>query len=128
MKMISKVRSFSTKAVHAGEKRDPSTGAVVAPIYETSVFAFSSTKGLIDVMSEKTEGYTYTRYGNPTVRTVERKVAELEGAEDMAVFSSGMAAIAATVFALVSSGDHVVSTRDLYGGTLEFFLLCRRSS
>ena len=119
--MVSKGKGFSTKAVHAGEKRDPSTGAVVTPIYETSVFAFSSTKELIDVMSEKAEGYIYTRYGNPTVRTVERKMAELEGAEDAAVFSSGMAAITTTIFTLVSSGDHVVSTRDLYGGTLEFF-------
>ena len=119
--MVSKGKGFSTKAVHAGEKRDPSTGAVVTPIYETSVFAFSSTKELIEVMSEKAEGYIYTRYGNPTVRTVERKMAELEGAEDVAVFSSGMAAITTTIFTLVSSGDHVVSTRDLYGGTLEFF-------
>jgi cystathionine beta-lyase/cystathionine gamma-synthase len=121
IELVSKGKSFSTKAVHAGEKRDPSTGAVVTPIYETSVFAFSSTKELIDVMSEKAEGYIYTRYGNPTVRTVERKMAELEGAEDVAVFSSGMAAIATTIFTLVSAGDHVVSTRDLYGGTLAFF-------
>ncbi|MDH5636709.1 MAG: aminotransferase class I/II-fold pyridoxal phosphate-dependent enzyme [Candidatus Bathyarchaeota archaeon] len=119
--MVSKGKGFSTKAVHAGEKRDPSTGAVVTPIYETSVFAFSRTKELIDVMSGKKGGYIYTRYGNPTVRTVERKMAELEGAEDVAVFSSGMAAIATTIFTLVSSGDHVVSTRDLYGGTLAFF-------
>jgi len=121
IEMVSKGKGFSTKAVHAGEKRDPSTGAVVTPIYETSVFAFSRTKELIDVMSGKKGGYIYTRYGNPTVRTVERKMAELEGAEDVAVFSSGMAAIATTIFTLVSSGDHVVSTRDLYGGTLAFF-------
>ena len=119
--MISRDRGFSTKAVHAGEKRDPSAGPVVAPIYETSVFAFSKTRELIDVMSEKKEGYTYTRYGNPTITTVERKMAELEGAEDAALFSSGMAAITTTIFTLVSHGDHVVSTRDLYGGTLEFF-------
>ena len=119
--MVSKGKGFSTKAVHAGEKRDPSTGAVVTPIYETSVFAFSRTKELIDAMSGKKGGYIYTRYGNPTVRTVERKMVELEGAEDVAVFSSGMAAIATTIFTLVSSGDHVVSTRDLYGGTLAFF-------
>jgi len=118
---MSEDKGFSTKAVHAGEKQDPSTGAVVTPIYETSVFAFSNTKELINVMSEKAEGYIYTRYGNPTVRTVERKMAELEGAEDVAVFSSGMAAIATTMLTLTSSGDHVVSTRDLYGGTLEFF-------
>ena len=121
IELVSKGKGFSTKAVHAGEKQDPSTGAVVTPIYETSVFAFSNTKELINVMSEKAEGYIYTRYGNPTVRAVERKMAELEGAEDVAVFSSGMAAIATTIFTLVSSGDHVVSTLDLYGGTLAFF-------
>jgi len=119
--MTLKSKGFSTRAVHAGEQRDPSTGSVITPIYETSVFGFSSTKELIDVMSEKAEGYIYTRYGNPTVRTVERKMAELEGAEDAAVFSSGMAAIATTVLTLTSSGDHVVSTRDLYGGTLALF-------
>ena len=119
--MVSKSKGFSTRAVHAGEERDPSTGAVIAPIYETSVFGFSSTKELIDVMSEKTEGYVYTRYGNPTVRTVERKMVELEGAEDAAVFSSGMAAIATTMLTLTSSGNHIVSTRDLYGGSLALF-------
>ena len=119
--MASKDRGFSTKAVHAGDRRDGSTGAVVEPIYETSVFAFSSTKQLVDVMSEKAEGYVYTRYGNPTTTSVEAKMAELEQTEDAAVFSSGMAAIATTLFTLVSSGDHVVSTRDLYGGTLELF-------
>jgi len=119
--MVSKGKGFSTKAVHAGEKRDPTTGAIATPIYETSVFAFSNTRELIDVISEKMEGYMYTRYGNPTVRTVEKKMAELEGAGDVAAFSSGMAAISATVFTLVSAGNHVVSTRDLYGGTLTFF-------
>jgi len=119
--MTSKTQGFSTRAVHAGEKRDPSTGAVITPIYETSVFGFSNTKELIDAMSEKVEGYTYTRYGNPTVATVERKMIELEGSEDAAVFSSGMAAITTTMLTLTSSGDHVVSTRDLYGGTLAFF-------
>ncbi|MGB8780023.1 MAG: aminotransferase class I/II-fold pyridoxal phosphate-dependent enzyme [Candidatus Bathyarchaeia archaeon] len=119
--MVSKGMGFSTKAVHAGDKRGSSSGAVVEPIYETSVFAFSSTKQLVDVMGEKAEGYVYTRYGNPTTRSVEDKMAELEQSEDAAVFSSGMAAIATTFFTLVSSGDHVVSTRDLYGGTLEFF-------
>ena len=119
--MVTRSKGFSTRAVHAGEERDPSTGAIIAPIYETSVFGFSSTKELIDVMSEKAEGYVYTRYGNPTVRTVERKMLELEGAEDAAVFSSGMAAIATTMLTIASSGDHVVSTRDLYGGTLAFF-------
>ena len=119
--MVSKSKGFSTKAIHAGERRDPTTGAIVTPIYETSVFGFSNTKELIDVMAEKSGGYIYTRYGNPTWRAVEEKMAELEGAEDAAVFSSGMAAITTTLFTLVSSGDHVISTRDVYGGTLTFF-------
>lgn len=119
--MASRDKGFSTKAVHAGDRRGSSTGPVVEPIYETSVFAFSSTKQLVDVMGEKAAGYVYTRYGNPTTTSVENKMSELEQSEDAAVFSSGMAAIATTFFTLVSSGDHVVSTRDLYGGTLEFF-------
>ena len=119
--MVSEDGGFSTLSVHAGETRDPQTGAVVTPIYETSVFAFSNTRELIEVIGGGAAGYVYTRYGNPTVRAAEKKIAELEGAEDSAVFSSGMAAITTTLFTLVSSGDHVVSTLDLYGGTLEFF-------
>lgn len=119
--MVSEDEGFSTLSVHAGETRDPQTGAVATPIYETSVFAFSNTRKLIEVIGGGAAGYVYTRYGNPTVRAAEKKIAELEGAEDSAVFSSGMAAITTTLFTLVSSGDHVVSTLDLYGGTLEFF-------
>ena len=119
--MTRKNSGFSTKAVHAGEKWDPATGAAITPIYETSVFGFSSTKQLIDVMNQKAEGYVYTRYGNPTWKVAEEKVAELEAAEDGTVFSYGMAAIATTIFTLASSGDHVVSTRDVYGGTLSLF-------
>lgn len=118
--MTSKSRGFSTDSVHGGEFRD-FKGAVVSPIYETSVFAFSSTRELIDVISEKTEGYIYTRFDNPTVRAVERKVALLEEAEDAAAFSSGMAAITTAILTLVSAGDHIVASRDLYGGTLTFF-------
>ncbi|MEM0357188.1 MAG: aminotransferase class I/II-fold pyridoxal phosphate-dependent enzyme [Candidatus Bathyarchaeia archaeon] len=118
--MASKEFGFSTKAVRGGEKPD-SVGAVSTPIYETSVFAFTSTKRLIDVISEKAEGYLYTRFDNPTVRAVEQKMAVLENAEDAAAFSSGMAAITTTILTLVSSGDHIVASMDLYGGTLTFF-------
>jgi methionine-gamma-lyase len=118
--MAIKSLGFSTKAVRGGEKLD-SVGAVATPIYETSVFAFTSTKGLIDVISERAEGYLYTRYDNPTVRAVEKKMAILEGSEDAAAFSSGMAAITTTVLTMVSKGDHVVASMDLYGGTLTFF-------
>jgi len=119
--MVSEDKGFSTKSVHAGEKPDANTGAVATPIYETSVFAFSSTRELVEVVSKEKLGYIYTRWDNPTVRAAEKKTAELEDAEDAAVFSSGMAAITSTLLTIVSSGDHVVSTRDLYGGTLQFF-------
>jgi len=118
--MPSKWAGFSTKAVHGGEKPD-TVGAVSTPIYETSVFAFTSTKELIDVISEKAEGYLYTRFDNPTVRAVEGKMALLEEAEDAAAFASGMAAITTAVLTAVSKGDHVIASRGLYGGTLAFF-------
>jgi len=112
-------KGSSTKAVRAGERTDPETGAVVTPIYETSVFAFTSTQQLIDAVSEKITHDVYTRWSNPTITAAERKIAELEGAEECAVFSSGMAAISTAIISLVSPGDHIVSTRDLYGGTIE---------
>ncbi len=118
---MSSEKNFSTKSVHAGERMDPQTGSIITPIYQTSNFAFATTKNLFDVMSGKTEGYVYTRYGNPTSRAVEMKVAELEGVEDAVVFSSGMTAVATTIMAMVSAADHIVSIRDVYGGTYELF-------
>jgi cystathionine beta-lyase/cystathionine gamma-synthase len=111
----------STKAVRAGERTDPETGAVVTPIYETSVFAFTSTQQLIDAVTEKNSRDVYTRWSNPTITAAETKIAELEAAEDCAVFSSGMAAISTAIINLVSPGDHIVSVRDLYGGTVGLF-------
>jgi len=114
-------KGFSTKAVRAGERTDPETGAVVTPIYETSVFAFTGTQQLIDAVSERSSRDVYTRWSNPTTTAAERKIAELEGAEDCAVFSSGMAAISTVIMSLVAPGDHMVSVRDLYGGTVDLF-------
>ena len=114
-------KGFSTRAVRAGETTDRETGAVVTPIYETSVFAFTSTQQLIDAVSEMSGRDVYTRWSNPTVTAAERKIAELEEAEDCAVFSSGMAAISTAIISLASPGDQIVSIRDLYGGTLDLF-------
>jgi len=114
-------KGFSTRAVRAGERIDPETGAVITPIYETSVFAFTSTQQLIDAVSEMSGRDVYTRWSNPTVTAAERKIAELEEAEDCAVFSSGMAAISTAIISLASPGDQIVSIRDLYGGTLDLF-------
>ena len=117
----SKQDGFSTKAVRAGEGTGSEIGAVVTPIYETSVFAFTSTQELVDAVTEKSSRDVYTRWSNPTITAAEKKIAELENAEDCAVFSSGMAAISTAVISLVSPGDHIVSVRDLYGGTVGLF-------
>ena len=63
-------KGFSTKAVHAGEKRDITTGSVITPIYQTSIFGFSKTSELIAVMTDEVEGNIYTRFGNPTLKAV----------------------------------------------------------
>ena len=114
-------RGFSTRAVRAGETVDSRSGSVVTPIYETSVFAFASTRELIDAVTEKSDRDVYTRWSNPTITAAEKKIADLEGAEDCALFSSGMAAISSSIISLVSRGDHIVSVRDLYGGTVGLF-------
>jgi cystathionine gamma-lyase len=99
---------FSTRAVHAGQKPDPLTGAVMTPIYQTSTYV---QEGL-----GRHKGYEYARTQNPTREALERNVANLENAGFGFAFSSGLAAVDA-VLKLLSSGDHVVAGENLYGGT-----------
>jgi cystathionine beta-lyase/cystathionine gamma-synthase len=98
---------FATNAIHVGQEPDPSTGAIVAPIYQTSTY----------VQSElgKDKGYDYARTNHPNRKALERTVAKLEGGRSAYVFSSGMAAIDA-VFRLLRPGDHVVVSEAVYGG------------
>jgi cystathionine gamma-synthase len=99
---------FETLAIHAGQPRDRSTGAVVIPIYQTSTFAQSSVG--------EHQGFEYSRTGNPTRTALETCLATLEGAAHGSAFSSGMAAEDA-VLRLLSPGDHVLLGSDFYGGT-----------
>lgn len=110
---------LSTVCVHGGEQLD-ANGGIHAPLYNHSTFGFPSTQALLDVVEGRTEGNLYTRYGlNPTIKAAERKLALLEGGEGALVFSSGMAAEAATFMAFCKSGDHIVCIGDVYGGTFE---------
>lgn len=110
---------LSTRCIHAGDVRDP-LGAVHTPLYNHSTFAFPSTQGVLDVVEGRASGSLYTRYGlNPTIRSVEEKLASIEGGENAWVFSSGMAAESATFLAFCKAGDHVVCIGDVYGGTFE---------
>lgn len=116
------IYKFATKAVHAGEDSDTTTDSVAFPIFETSSFVFDSAEQGAARFAGKEEGYIYTRLGNPTIRALERSVAELENGEDARACASGMAAINTTLMSIVKKGDHVVSTDCLYGGTLKLFL------
>lgn len=99
---------FSTKAVHAGQVPDPSTGAVMTPVFLTSTYV---QEGL-----GKNKGYEYSRVSNPTRTALEKNIAALENASEGMAFASGMAAEDA-IFRLLAPGDHVIVTNDVYGGT-----------
>lgn len=110
---------LSTLCVHGGEQLD-ANGGIHTPLYNHSTFGFPSTEALLDVVEGRADGNLYTRYGlNPTIKSVERKLALLEGGEAALVFSSGMAAEAATILANCRNGDHIVCIGDVYGGTYE---------
>jgi cystathionine gamma-synthase/methionine-gamma-lyase len=110
---------LSTRCVHAGDVRD-AEGALHTPLYNHTTFGFDSTADLLDVLEGRRVGNIYTRYGlNPTIRAVEAKLADLEGAEAALAFSSGMAAESAAILGHVQAGDHVVCIGDVYGGTQE---------
>jgi cystathionine gamma-synthase len=109
---------MSTRCVHAGEARD-AEGAIHTPLYNHAIFSFDSTEDLLAVVEGRRDGNLYTRYGlNPTIRSTERKVADLEGGEAALAFGSGMAAEAATILAHTKAGEHVVCLGDVYSGTI----------
>jgi methionine-gamma-lyase len=111
---------FATLAVHAGETPCPATGALDTPIYQSTTFVAADADEMAAVYGEEKFGYMYTRYGNPTIRALEQKVAALEGGEAALAFASGMAAISSAILGYVKAGDHVVAARSLYGAAYNF--------
>jgi cystathionine beta-lyase/cystathionine gamma-synthase len=108
----------ATKIIHAGETIDTgATPSITTPIYETSTFVFDSVADVVKYQEGKLNGYLYSRYENPTVVAVEQKVAAIDGAEMSLLFSSGMAATSTAMFTLLKSGDEVVCSAAIYGGT-----------
>ena len=93
------------------------TPSLTTPIYETSTFVFDSVADVIKYQEGKLNGYLYSRYENPTVVAVEQKLAAIDGAEMALLFSSGMAAISTAMFTLLKSGDEIVCSAAIYGGT-----------
>ncbi len=114
-----KGQALATRAIHAGQKPDPSTGAIMTPIYATSTYVQRS--------PGDHQGWEYSRSHNPTRDAYEQCIADLEGGIQGFAFASGMAATA-TVLELLSSGDHVVAGDDLYGGSFRLFHRVRERS
>jgi cystathionine beta-lyase/cystathionine gamma-synthase len=103
---------FATRAIHAGQDPEPTTGAVNVPIYQTSTYAQSA--------PGEHKGYDYSRTDNPTRTALQEALASLEEAKYGLAFSSGMGAMT-TVLLMLKQGDHIVSSRDVYGGTYRIF-------
>lgn len=108
---------FSTRQIHSGVEPDPVTGSILTPIYQTTAFVQDS----VDQYLEK--GYSYSRSGNPTVRALEKKLADLEGGADCTCYATGMAAINAVLLAFLNAGEHAILSEVIYGGT---YRLCEQ--
>jgi O-acetylhomoserine (thiol)-lyase len=112
---------FETIAVHGGYSPDPTTKAVAVPIYQTTSYAFDNTQHGADLFDLKVAGNIYTRIMNPTTAVLEQRMAELEGGIGALAVASGMAAIAYAIQTIAESGDNIVSSSTLYGGTYNLF-------
>jgi len=116
-----KETAFGTRAVHGGQKTDPTTLSRAAPIYRTSAFVFKSAEHAANLFALKEFGNIYTRLGNPTNDMLETRVSELEGGAASVSSASGTSAIFNTIINIARVGDEIVSATNLYGGTFTMF-------
>ncbi len=112
---------LETIAIHGGYSPEPTTKAVAVPIYQTTSYAFDDTQHGADLFDLKVPGNIYTRIMNPTTAVLEQRVAAMEGGVGALAMASGMAAITAAIFTIAESGDNIVTTAQLYGGTYNLF-------
>jgi O-acetylhomoserine (thiol)-lyase len=109
---------FDTRALHAGQRPDPYTGARAVPIFQTTSYVFEDVESAAAYFNLQEYGNTYSRIMNPTVAVLEERIASLERGSGAVAFASGLAAQAAVFFTLLQPGDHVLASRALYGGSL----------
>ncbi len=112
-------KGFATRSIHVGHAPNQ-FGALATPIYQTSTFVFDSAEQGGRRFALEEDGYIYTRLGNPNTTEVEKKVANLEGAEDCVAAASGIGAVTSALWVSVSAGDHIVAAKTLYGCTFAF--------
>ena len=115
-----RVRGLRTRSVHAGEAHDPTTGAHGVPIYQNTTYAFRSYDELEEMRAGRRPHFVYSRNSSPTVRALEVKLADLEGAEAAVAGASGMAVISATLLQLAPCGSHVVAADNVYSVAADF--------
>ncbi|SCH81865.1 MULTISPECIES: methionine gamma-lyase [unclassified Romboutsia] len=112
-----KNKKFATQAIHGGHKKDPVSGALTTPIYQTSTFVFDSAEQGGRRFALEEDGFIYSRLGNPTNMQLEEKIALLEKGEACVSTASGMGAITSTLWSALKAGDHMVASKTLYGCT-----------
>jgi methionine-gamma-lyase len=112
--------NVDTRIIHSSQLPDPITGAISQAVIPAVAYSFPDAETAAAVVSGEREGIYYGRYGNPTLKVLEDKIAELEGAEAALGVSSGMAAISISLLTFLKQGDHVLVTKDVYGGTYSF--------
>ena len=113
--------AFRTQSVHAGQEPDPATGARAPPLYQTTSYVFEDADDAASQFALEKPGYIYSRIMNPTLETLQERVANLDGGVGAAATASGMAALDLTTFILAEAGDNVVTASSLYGGTYTYF-------
>ena len=114
-------RGFTTTLLHSDRLSKPEHGALHKPIHTSVTFGYDNVQDLVDVFQNKTKGYAYSRQGNPTVTALEHKVTQMEKGMATIAFSTGMAAIAATITALIRKTDHIVASSYLFGNSRSIF-------
>ncbi|MDD5066652.1 MAG: O-acetylhomoserine aminocarboxypropyltransferase/cysteine synthase [bacterium] len=119
--MSQKEHKIETKLLHSGQTPDPVTLSRGVPVHRTSSYIFRDAKHAEDLFSLKAPGFMYTRIGNPTQEILEKRIADIEGGAASLALSSGTAAIYYSIINICSSGDEIVSTSNLYGGTFTMF-------
>lgn len=119
--MTDRKLGINTIAIHAGETPDPVTGALVPPLHLATTYHLGTAEQGAAIFAGEKDAYVYTRWSNPTVTTLEKRVAALEHAEAALATGSGMAAISTAVLNVVAAGDHIVSARAIYPSTMHLF-------
>lgn len=120
-----KKKRFETIAIHEGYQTNEMKGSLSVPLFQTSTFEFDSAEEGEKSFAGESDSYIYTRIGNPTIQVLEKRIAELEGAESGLAFGSGMGAISAVLIALTKANEHILASAGLYGSTFGLLMMLK---